>query len=149
MKIPSRNYVAWWYRSNGNFDSCHYYCIVSSMYGGITRKQPFPKSSIGFHARLISRFWLVFMPRGQTCLEFYAIMYVCYGTSYVTTLQLIFVKQHHRKKPTSLTDSPMWKKDIVEKRFARFDMQPFYNILKKYLSGNIKKEEFWLTVIQK
>ena len=82
------------------------------------------------------------MPRGQTCFEIYLIMYVCYGTSYVTTLQLIFVKQHHRKKPTSLTDSPMWKKDIVEKRFARFDMQHFYNILKKYLSGNINKEEF-------
>ena len=113
------------------------------MYGGcITRKQPFPKSSNGFHARLISRFWLVFMSRGQTCFEFYLIMYVCYGTCYVTTLQLLFMKQHHRKKPTSLTDSLMGKKEIVEKRFARFDTQHFYNILKKYLSGSIKKEEF-------
>ena len=96
--------MAWWYRSNGNFDSCHYYCIVSSMYGGITRKQPFPKSSIGFHARLISRFWLVFMPRGQTCLEFYAIMYVCYGTSYVTTLITTHIRETTSQKETDISN---------------------------------------------
>lgn len=68
-------------------------------------------------------------------------MYVCYVTSFTTHI--------HETTSQKETDISNWltdgEKRNCQKRLARFDMHYFYNILKKYLSGNIKKEEFLIS----